>query len=429
MSNDQSVADSWYEASRNDPGNALILSGEINADVVVIGGGITGASTCLHLAEQGVDVILIEANQLGWGASGRSGGQLITGYAAEQSEIAALTDPETAQILWQHSLDAVQLARDQIARHQIDCDLRHGYLHVADSPAKAEKLQNWCNQMDGDYGYQVMEYLDSTALGTELGTTRYHGAVSDPGSGHLHPLNYTLGLLRAAAAAGARIFHHSPVLNVELNTASKVVVCADGKVNCDQVVYCCNAYINQLESGLSKYIMPVGTYIIATEPLGQTRAAAIITGDAAVADTNFVLDYYRLSADFRLLFGGRVSYSTLEPVRLKRSLQRRMLRVFPQLDDIEIEFAWGGYVAITRNRLPHISSTGTGVWAAQGFSGHGIALTGYAGKLLAEAVQGNKDNIEAFTTLKHRKFPGGSMLRTPALVAGMAYHRLLDKVH
>ncbi len=425
--NNTQAVQSYYEFSRR----YLIEAGRLEqcgkTDVVIIGGGITGASTALHLARSGVDVVMVEAHHFGWGASGRSGGQIINGYAAEQPVLENLVGFQTARELWEHSVKAVDYTRQLVKDCQIECDLADGYIHVADKPRQAQDLQQWAEHLSRRYGYEHLDYLDRGQLQSVLGTRRYHGGVTDTGSGHLHPLNYCLGVTRAAQLAGARLYDQSPVTRVASRSGGKRVYCGTMTLDCNHVVYACNAYLESLEPWLGKRIMPVGTYIVATEPLEKAVADSLITNRAAVADTNFVLDYYRLSADDRLLFGGRVSYSTLQPVRLARSLERRMLRVFPQLAGTKIAFSWGGHVAITRNRAPHIGQLESGEWYAQGFSGHGMALTGYVGKLLAESILGDHKQIGCFQKIAHKPFPGGRWLRMPALVAAMGYYKLKDR--
>jgi len=428
---DRQTAESYYEASKSLRIEASSLEGPLKTDVVVIGGGLTGSSTALCLAEKGVSVALIESRHFGWGASGRSGGQIINGYAAEQDTLEKLVGFDTARELWDHSLAAVGFTKDRIAQHQIECDFERGYLHAGVKPRHAQGLEEWAEHLDKKYDYSVMSYLDKSQLSEIISSELYSGGVSDPGSGHLHPLNYSLGLTQAAGQAGAQLFENTTVQSVDKESHSDgssgyIVRCERGEIRCDNVVYACNAYLDKLQSDLRKQIMPVGTYIVATEALGEETARGLISNNAAVADTNFVLDYFRTSADHRMLFGGRVSYSTLEPRRLSASLEKRMLRVFPQLAGTKIEYAWGGFVAITRNRAPHIGRLPGGQLFAQGFSGHGMALTGYVGSLLANAVMGDNQTLACYEAIPHRAFPGGAALRTPALVAAMAYHRLLD---
>ena len=339
---DRKTAESYYEASRNLQIEAPEVNGSEKADVAIIGGGLTGASAALCLAEKGVSVALIESRHFGWGASGRSGGQIISGYAIEQSTLERVVGLDTARELWDHSLAAMDYTRNRISQHHIDCDLERGYLHVGVKPRHARELIHWVEHMDKTYGHSILEYHDKSALAEILGTEIYVGGVSDPGSGHLHPLNYTLGLVKAAKEAGAVLFQNSPVVNVQEQGAEVLIQCDRGSIRCDSVIYACNAYVDRLNKNLRSRIMPVGTYIIATEPLGEGTARSLISNNAAVSDTNFVLDYFRLSADYRMLFGGRVSYSTLEPRKLSASLEKRMLRVFPQLAGTRVEFSWGG---------------------------------------------------------------------------------------
>ncbi|MGI9311792.1 MAG: NAD(P)/FAD-dependent oxidoreductase [bacterium] len=429
------AVDSYYQASRRYDLGAPALRGVQRASVAIIGGGITGVSTALHLAERGVDAAVLEARDFGWGASGRSGGQILTGYSIEQSALERLAGADAARELWRHSLDAVAWTRERIARHDIACDFTPGYLHVAVSPRQARELRRWAEHLRARYGCDTLEYLDRNRLRQTLASARYSGAVADSASAHLHPLNYCLGLADAAQRAGARLYRDSAVTRIEPTTARAgatttggvTLHTAHGALRCERVVYACNAYLDRLQPRLARTIMPVGTYIVATEPLGADFADALIANRAAVADTNLVLDYYRLSADHRMLFGGRVSYSTRPPRHLARSLRRRMLRVFPQLNRARIDFAWGGYVAITRNRAPHIGRLDDVGWFAQGFSGQGMALSGYAGGLLADAVSGDSRRLEAFAAIPHKAFPGGA-LRMPTLVIGMAARRALDAV-
>ena len=424
--NDRETANSWYEASRRYTITAQQIRGEQRADVVVIGGGLSALSTALHLAEKGVDVALVESRHVGWGASGRSGGQIILGYSIGQPSLEKLVGLHSARELWQHSLDALAWTRARIKKHRIDCDLTAGYLHAGIKPRHQRHLNEWIEHLAKRYDYHDLEYLERARLREVLGSEMYCGAVSDSQSGHLHPLNYCLGIAKAAQQAGARLYHNSAVTAVQTKASSITVHTAVANITCEQVVYGCNAYLDSLQPSLAKTIMPVGTCIIATEPLDASIAAGLIANRAAVADENLVLDYFRLSADNRLLFGGRVSYLALEPRRLLRALRHRMTRVFPQLRDVRIDYSWGGYVAITRNRAPHIGQLDERCWFAQGFSGHGMALTGYVGGLLADAVLGEQQRIECFRNIPHKNFPGGIALRTPSLVAAMSCRRLWD---
>ncbi len=276
-----------------------------------------------------------------------------------------------------------------------------------------------------DYGYESLRWLGRDEVRALLATERYTGGLYDTRSGHLHPLNYTLGLAAAAEAAGARILEGSQVVRLE-HGDTVAVRTPEGTVRAKHVALCCNAYMDELSPKLRARIMPVGTYIVATEPLGQARIEALMRENIGVTDVNWVLDYFRRSADHRLLFGGRVSYSGLDPLNTERATRARMLKVFPQLADVKIEYAWGGYVDITMSRAPDFGRIAPNVYYLQGFSGHGIALTGMAGKLVAESIAGQAERFDLFTQLEHRDFPGGRALRTPALVLAMLWFRLKD---
>jgi gamma-glutamylputrescine oxidase len=299
-------------------------------------------------------------------------------------------------------------------------------MHVAIKPRHETELKAWREELDRDYGYASPRWLDRREVRGMLATDRYIGGLLDPRSGHLHPLNYTLGLAQAAEAAGARLFEGSQVTRLD-HGDTVAVTTAGGTVRAKYVALCCNAYIDDSVSPkLRARVMPVGTYIVATEPLGEARMKALMHDNVAVTDINWVLDYFRRSADHRLLFGGRVSYSGLDPLNTQRATRARMLKVFPQLADVGIAYAWGGYVDITMSRAPDFGRLASNVYYLQGFSGHGIALAGMAGQLVAESIAGQAERFDMFTKLQHRDFPGGPKLRTPALVLAMLWFRLKD---
>ncbi|HEY6642495.1 FAD-binding oxidoreductase [Povalibacter sp.] len=417
--------DSYYAASANPAPAHPALSGTLDVDVCVVGGGIAGCSTALHLAERGYRVALVESKRIAWGASGRSGGQAIAGYACGQQKLINALGIDDARKLWDISVESMALLRDRVARHSIDCDLQWGQMNVAIKPRQREALQAEQHDLEEKFGYRQLRFLEGPEVQALLATQRYCAGLFDSGSAHLHPLNYTLGLAAAAQAAGVQIFEGTTVTQLQ-HGEPVTVKCSTGSIRARFVALCCNAYIDGLAPQLDARIMPVGTYIVATEPLGEARMTALMRENIAVTDINFVLDYFRRSADHRLLFGGRVSYSGLDAFDTKSATRKRMLKVFPQLSDVQIEYAWGGYVDITMSRAPDFGRIAPNVYYLQGFSGHGIALTGIAGKLVADAIAGQAERFDLFTKIQHRKFPGGTLLRTPALVLAMLWYRMRD---
>lgn len=416
---------SYYVASAAPSPTYDRLTGAVDADVCVVGAGIAGCSTALSLAERGYRVVLLEAERIGWGASGRSGGQALVGYASGQAKLEAAVGLDDARKLWDISVESLDWLRERVERHRIDCDLHWGALHVAVKDRQRDDLLAEQHDAQERYGYRKLEFLDRARVESLLQTQRYRAGLFDAGSGHLHPLNYTLGLARAAVDAGAEIFEQSRV--TAINHGERVSVATErGEVRAKFVALCCNAYIGDLSRTLRARIMPVGTYIVATEPLGKARMTQLMRDNIAVSDVNFVLDYFRRSADHRLLFGGRVSYSGVDAFNTAHATRKRMLNVFPQLADVKIDYAWGGFVDITMSRAPDFGRLAPNVYYLQGFSGHGIALTGIAGKLVAEAIAGQAERFDLFTRIEHRNFPGGPLLRMPSLVLAMLWYRMRD---
>ena len=413
---------SYYDATAIGARVTGPLHREITADVAIIGAGITGCSAALHLAERGYKVAVLEAGQIGFGASGRNGGQALPGFAADQVKVRRIMGSDAAQRLWDMSMEAVDLLHAQITRFNIPCQPVRGYLHVATKTRQVRELEDWAEEL-AKLGANEERLLRGAALQERLRSPRYLAALYDAVAGHIHPLNYTLGVAQAAMDAGGQIYTGTKVLAVERGEIVTLRT-TQGKVNAKFLLLCGNAYLGNLMRPIASHVMPVGTYIIATEP--RDDIADLIPGNEAVADLNFVLDYFRRSADNRMLFGGRVSYSTLPPRNLPAAMLARARRAFPQLHEAKVEFAWGGNVAITRNRLPHFGRIGSNILFAQGFSGHGVALTGLAGKLLAEAVAGQAERFDMFARIPHREFPGGSLLRMPSLVLAMSWFRLRD---
>jgi gamma-glutamylputrescine oxidase len=401
------------------------LAGDVRADVAILGGGIAGCSAALHLARRGYRVALLEAHAVGYGASGRSGGQTIFGLAVSQKALAAEVGRDDARRLFDLSVEALDLTQSLINENAIDCDYHPNHVHVAVKPRHLRELDDWAHELREEYDYASVRLLDRDELQAHVRSGRYLGGLIDPRSGHLHPLKFTRGVARAAETAGAKIFENSQVLRYE-DGPEVIVHTAQGSVRCAHLVLCGNAYIGSVAPALARRILGVGTYIIATEPLGEERVRALLPSNAAIADINWILDYFRRSADHRLLFGGRVSYSAMQPPRLAESMRRRMLRIFPTLADVRVAHAWGGYLDITMNRAPDFGRLAPNVFYCQGFSGHGMSLTALAGKLVAEAIAGTAERFDVFARIPHRDFPGGRLFRRPSLMAAMMYYRLRD---
>ena len=425
---------SYYAATAARTQSFAALQGDAGlCDVAIVGGGLAGLSAAIELRERGFDVVLLEAQQIGWGASGRNGGQAIHGLACDQATIEAQLGHDEARRIFAMSIEALDLIRQRCAQFQIDCDWRDGYLGLATSERKARVLRVDADRLANHYNYPL-RWIDAPELPRWIASPRYVAGVHDPRSGHLHPLKYCLGLARAAHSMGVRLHEGSAVTRIDSAVGSVTLHSANGaRLRARQLLLAGNVYLQELAPSLApklaERIMPVGTYIVCSNALPAAQADALIPCGAAACDTNFVLDYFRTTADHRLLYGGRVSYSTATPMNLAASMVKRMVTTFPQLQGIEVEYAWGGFVDISMNRAPdfgRLPALGDQVYYLQGFSGHGLALTGMAGKLVAEAMAGDASRFDTFARLKHRPFPGGRALRTPALVLGMAYYRLKD---
>jgi gamma-glutamylputrescine oxidase len=426
---------SYYAATVQRTQTFPTLQDSVSCDVAVVGGGLAGLSAAIELADRGYSVVVLEAKEVGWGASGRNGGQALAGLACEQATIEAQVGMVEARRIWAMTLEAIALINERCSRFNIDCDWQAGYLSLAVNERKAKALRTWHDHMQAEYAFKT-QWIASADMAQWIASPRFHSGVFDSVSGHLNPLKYSLGLARAAASLGVKIFEHSTVQGLTQGDTVRLKT-EHGEVRASDVLLAGNVYLQGLVPVLQPRIMPVGTYIVTSEVLEPALAQSLIPSKAAVCDTNFVLDYFRPTPDHRMLYGGRVSYSTSTPRDLEDSMQKRMAATFPQLKNTRIEYSWGGFVDISMNRAPDFGRlkpvAGSGntkgpanIYYLQGFSGHGLALTGMAGKLVAEAIDGNAKRFDTFSRIQHRSFPGGKYLRTPALVAGMAYYRLKD---
>lgn len=416
-------AASYYRATAIPYPSHAPLMDDVFADVCVIGAGYTGLSATLELATAGYKVVVLEAETVGHGASGRNGGQICTGFSSGQQKIVAQLGKQDARRCFDLAEEAKELLKARIAAHQIECGLKWGYLHAIPKASQFDDLKEWKDELD-DLGCDGTSILTKAELEEKLGTRIYHGALRESGAGHFHPLNYCLGLARAAVAAGAIIYEQSRVIDIATG-ATPSVRTEQGTARAKFLVIAGNAYLGRTVPKLYGRIMPVGSYILATEPLGEDRAKSLIRDGEAVANTKFIVDYYRLTGDTRLLFGGRASYSTLEPPNLGAYMRPRMLSVFPQLGDVKVDYAWGGYIAITANRIPDCGRLSPTTYYAHGYSGQGVALAGLYGKLMAEAIRGTAERFDLLARIRHMPFPGGP-IRTPLLVAAMLYYRIRD---
>lgn len=397
-------------------------SGAQRCDVVIIGGGFTGLSTALHLAKSGADVILLEANRVGWGASGRNGGQIHIGQRTDQMTLEKTVGQDAAKALWDLGQKASILQKSLIGQHQIDCDLENGLIHAALDQREADHEHDYAEHLSKHYNYDSAVPLNKAALEKELASTIYSGGLYWTQGGHLHPLKYANGLAKAAAAAGAKIKERSRVTHIE----GTVVKTDLADITAKAVVVATNGYHNDLSPRASRFIMPINNYIATTEPLGEDAIRALFASRAAVSDSNFVVNYYRPTADHRLLFGGGENYRYKFPKDIAGIVRKRMSTVFPQLANAQLDHAWGGTLGITVSRMPFFHREKS-VFTVGGFSGQGVCLTTLAGKITADAINGNTADFDAYATLPHSAFPGGATLRWPLLALALSWYALRDR--
>ncbi|THD84613.1 FAD-binding oxidoreductase [Aliigemmobacter aestuarii] len=416
---------SWYAATAAPCDPFPPLRGEVRADVCVIGGGFTGLSAALHLAQAGRRVVLVEAHRVGFGASGRNGGQVGSGQRQDQVWIEKVAGRENARRLWDVAEEAKALVRSLIADHAMPLSFRPGIAHACWTAAEVRETHAYAEKLRRDYGYDRLEPLDREGIRALIGSPVYQGGEIDWGAGYIHPLNFAIGLAKAAAAAGA-VIHEGTVVHDITDDPRPVVRTDRGRVVADQVILACNGYLGSLEPKVAAKVMPINNFIVATEPLGD-RAATVLSRPVAVADTKFVVNYWHLSEDGRLLFGGGESYGWKFPDIVK-TVSKPMLEVYPHLADARIDYAWGGTLAITMNRMPCFARPRPNVWSASGYSGHGVALATLAGRMMAEAVQGQTDRFDLMASLPQPRFPGGVALRWPMLVAAMTWYSMRDRL-
>jgi gamma-glutamylputrescine oxidase len=418
--------DSYYAACANAWEPQAALTGEVRCDVCVVGGGFTGLSAALACAEKGLSVVLLEAETIGFGASGRNGGQLIPGLRWSMREIDAEFGRERAQAIFDLAWRAVERVNEHIVRHDIHCDLKSGHLEAAYKPAHFDDMQREAEFLSREFSWNSIEVIQPAEMCRHIKGGGYHGGVYDHKGGHFHPLNYALGLAKAAKEAGVQIFENSPVAGYCDYTGNEIEIFAGGEgVWAKHLIIATDAWIGDIAPDIGGYTVPIMNYNIATAPLMD--ADQLLPSDAAVADSRFVLNYFRLSADKRMIFGGGEKYFQTPPSDIRAFVRKHMAAVFPSLADTPIDYAWGGAVAVTSNRLPHMGRQGD-VFYAHGFSGHGALVTTLAGELMAEAVAGTMGRFDVFASLPHTRFPGGKLLARPLATLGLMWYALRDRL-
>lgn len=418
-------APSYYAASAHPQPPRPSLQGESEADVCIIGAGYTGLSAGLHLAEAGLKVVVLEAQKVGWGASGRNGGQIVHSYSRDIDVIERSYGPAQAKALGGMAFEGAQVIRERVAKYGIACDLKNGGIYAAKTASKVKALEEHKTLWER-YGHPGMQLYGRDEVSRFVASDAYHGILVDPTGGHIHPLNLALGQATALEMLGGVIHEDSAVLRVERGEPA-VVHTASGKVRARFVIFAGNAYLGGLEPQLAAKSMPCGTQVVATEPLGE-RWREVIPSDFCVEDNNFLLDYYRLSADRRLIFGGGVIYGARDPSRIESLIRPNLEATFPQLTGVRIDYAWTGNFLLTLSRLPQVGRLAPNLYYSQGCSGHGVTFTHLIGRVLAEAIRGQAERFDAFARLPHLPFPGGRLLRVPLTALGAVWYDLRDRL-
>lgn len=417
---------SFYAASANVSPQRPALHGEVETDVCVIGAGYTGLSTALFLLEHGFKVCILEAAKVGFGASGRNGGQIVNSYSRDIDVIERSVNPKKAQLMGEMAFEGGRIIRERVQRYQIACDLKDGGVFAAFNAKQMKHLEAQ-KRLWQRFGHQQLEILDQQQIRQVVACDNYVGGMLDMSGGHIHPLNLALGEAAAVEALGGVIYEQSPATRIERGNQPRVHT-AQGSIKARFVVVAGNAYLGNLLPELAAKSMPCGSQVIATEPLSAEQAASLLPQDYCVEDCNYLLDYFRLSADKRLIYGGGVVYGARDPANIEAIIRPKMLKTFPQLQNVKIDYAWTGNFLLTLSRLPQVGRLGDNVYYSQGCSGHGVTYTHVAGKVLAEALRGQAERFDAFASLPHYPFPGGRLLRVPLTALGATYYSLRDKL-
>ncbi|WP_017905436.1 NAD(P)/FAD-dependent oxidoreductase [Pseudomonas asplenii] len=417
---------SFYAASRNLNTDYPALTESVETDVCIIGAGYTGLSTALFLLEHGLRVTVLEAARVGFGASGRNGGQIVNSYSRDIDVIERQTGARQAQLLGEMAFEGGRIIRERVARYGIDCDLKDGGVFAAITPKQLAHLESQ-KKLWERYGHTQLELMDERRIREVVGTDRYVGGMLDMSGGHIHPLNLALGEAAAVASLGGVIHEQSPATRIERGE-HPVVHTPKGQVRAKFVVVAGNAYLGGLVPELAAKSMPCGTQVLATEPLSEDLARSLLPQDYCVEDCNYLLDYFRLTADRRLIYGGGVVYGARDPADIEAIIRPKMLKTFPQLKHVKIDFTWTGNFLLTLSRLPQVGRLGDNIYYSQGCSGHGVTYTHLAGKVLAEALRNQAERFDALAGLTHYPFPGGRLLRVPFTAMGAAYYQLRDRL-
>lgn len=417
---------SYYAASANPVPARPELNGEVETDVCIVGAGYTGLSTAIALLENGFKVSIVEAAKVGFGASGRNGGQIVNSYSRDIDVIERSVGPKQAQLLGDMAFEGGRIIRERIAKYNIQCDLKDGGVFAANTPKHLKHLESQ-KKLWERYGHTQLELMDAKRIREVVDSDAYVGGMLDMSGGHIHPLNLALGEAAAVESLGGVIYEQSPAIRIERG-ANPVVHTPNGRIKAKFVVVAGNAYLGNLVPELSAKSMPCGTQVITTEPLSAELAKSLLPQDYCVEDCNYLLDYYRLTSDKRLIFGGGVVYGARDPANIEAIIRPKMLKAFPQLKDVKVDYAWTGNFLLTLSRLPQVGRLGDNIYYSQGCSGHGVTYTHLAGKVLAEALRGQAERFDAFADLPHYPFPGGRLFQVPFSALGAWYYTLRDKL-
>ncbi len=419
---------SYYAATANQDLKYEQLNSNLRTQVCVIGGGFTGLNTAINLAKKGYDVVLIESEKIGWGASGRNGGQLISGFSFSDHFEKKGTENDI-QNIWQLGAKSADLVRERVSEFSIDCDLKEGFIDVATNRKHMDELIDRSEEWKQSGYHHNLELVDENQVKKYVNSDSYVGGLIDSGSGHIHPLNLCLGEAKAASELGVMIYEDTHAVKISGGSPAKVAT-VNGIIESDYIVIATNAYIGDLNKKLRRMVMPAASCIIATEPLSSELAKKVIPSDMAVCDQNTILDYYRLSADKRMLFGGRFNYSGKIPSddKIKIEIKKRMVSVFPELSEARVDYAWSGNVAVSLKKIPQLGRIDNNILYSQGYSGHGVAPTHMAAKVIADAIDGDDEVLNTLSSVNHIQLPGGKWFSSPATAIGMMYYQLKDKI-